>query len=749
MRSPLRSLFLLLASIVALAAPTPASAASFWVTLTNSHGEIAQGVNGFQWFTHGGPFNTYGAHCDALPGNYVAGSYCILRWNVPPGMTAGNASTGGGIANGTYRVGNTAFLLRTTRPGGNPDYVTDSTGQRSTHGPYGHGWGALGAYTETGLRTNAATTTGSTITNWFHHDTFTVLLNDPSNPVIAAVSVGGSVAGWLGPGCHGANYAWSDSGSQMWTTNLVNLSTGAGIHGWQHNPGIDVVASGVPTASHNTCVPAPGTGTYVFRTTGWDRSGNAASYDFNLSFDLTAPTVGVPQYAGSAVADGRVFNGTHDAYKPKITWAVADPHSGVASVVTRFKGVTVPSTFAGGIVTLNPADKLPLGTHQLQIVVADRVGNQTTVNRNITIADIAPPTVTVFAPAANGSNDPVLDVAAQDDYSGVAPASWRVFVNGEALPVASGSARLLASIGRLANGTHTIEIRIRDASDNERVHSIQHIASGDPYTPPGMTGIFVLGSPSVVDQDELYHVTAIAVRNGRPISTGRYELSKVGGDGTVIAGKQSSPDGYVDMVAQLSAPGPLQLALTGSQLASAQFDYTYRRIGEPDYCAAHPQHTACQTSTGGGGTGGGGSTGTTGGDTGSGTTGGGTTGGGTTGGGGSTTGTSGGPNDHVAPVFRVTRIATRKGQVIRTRKLPIRLATNERTRFTILPIGSSVTRVTYPRRQTRIVQLRVTGKLLKRLRAARGRPIVVRIRVTAVDGNKNVRRKIVTMRVRG
>jgi hypothetical protein len=329
----------------------------------------------------------------------------------------------------------------------------------------------------------------------------------------------------------------------------------------------------------------------------------------------------------------------------------------------------------------------------------------------------------------------VLDVAAQDDYSGVVPASWRVFVNGEALPAASGSAQLLASIGRLANGTHTIEVRIKDASGNERVHTIHHIASGDAFTPPGMTGIFVLGSPTVVDQDEVYHVTAIAVRNGRPLADGRYEISKVGGDGTIIAGKQSSPDGYVDMIAQLSAPGPMQLALTGSQLAPAAFDYTYRRIGEPDYCAAHPQHAACQT-TSGGGTGGGDGTG------------GGTTGGGSTGGD-TSVATSGGPNDHVAPVVAAAAAPTRPGEVIRRRSFPIRLRTNERTTFTIAPVGSSATRVTFARAQSRIVRVRVTGALLRRLIVAKGRPISVKVKLTAVDGNKNVRRRTLTLRIRG
>lgn len=726
----LRTVCALVVSVVALCLPASAHAGDYWAYLGTDNGQpaLSCGVNGFACYTHGGPWQVAAQWASAYPGSYIAGAHGIVRFNVPPGTVVLE-----GIADGTYSTPSSCARLLVERPGGTPDYTSSFS---AGPGAWSAGWGVIPSYIDFQLEFTCAsspTTTG----NHFWLNDFKVKIRDGSAPGLAVLA-GANAPGWRGPGCHALRYAWSDAGSQMWTTYLHNLSTNQGIHSWTHNPGQTVVASGVPTADFTPCVSAPGTGTYSYRVAGMDMSSNWNHHDFPISFDVTAPTIAAPQYGGSAVNDGRVFTGTHQGYKPEITWAIGDAHSGVASIVTRFAGQTVPHTLAGGVVTLKPASKLPLGTHTLQVVVTDNVGNQTTVNRSVVIADRTPPTLVVSAPTANGSNSPVLDVTASDDSS----STWKVFVNGVQLPAASGSSQLQASIGDLVNGSHAIRVQIKDVAGNEFVHTITHVASSAAHTPPGTTGIFVLGSPSVVDEGDEYHVTAMAARDGRPVNTGRFEIARPGG-GPVIAGKLAGPDGYVDMLATFHEPGPMQLALTGSQLEPAQITYTYRKIGEPDYCSAHPQHPACQTTSGGPGGDGSGTGG------GSGPAGTGTSPTGISGVGSTPAATSGSPNDHVPPVFTSKLVPTKPGMVVRRKRIPIRLRSNERAGFTITPAGSRATRVGFRKAQTRTVQLGVTGKLLKRLRAARGKPIKVRIRFIAMDGNKNVRRRTLIYRIRG
>lgn len=177
--------------------------------------------------------------------------------------------------------------------------------------------------------------------------------------------------------------------------------------------------------------------------------------------------------------------------------------------------------------SFTPGSRLPLGSHSIRFRAIDAMGNESNVTHTFEIRDDVNPSITVDAPAASGSNTPVLDVSATDDHSGVNPASWSVRVNGVILPASSNNTRLQVSIGRLVNGVHTIEVRVADQSGNQhRTRTISYTASGDTYTPPGLTGIYVLQSPSVVDEGKSYHVIAISTKDGRPIVTGRYEATK-------------------------------------------------------------------------------------------------------------------------------------------------------------------------------------------------------------------------------
>ena len=644
-----------------------------------------------------------------------------------------------------------------------------------------------------------------------------------------------------------------------------------------------------------------------------------------MSFDITAPTVSAPSSGGTTVTDGRVFTSASD-YRPTFTWTVSDAHSGVAAITTRIDGANVSNSYSGGVVTMTPATRLALGTRTLTVITTDAVGNSTTVNRSIVVRDDVLPTVSVAAPAANGANSPLLDVTAADDYSGVDTSTWRVFVNGVQMATAVGSTRLQADIGRLVNGTHQIEVRVKDLAGNERVHTISHVASsdsrtppgihgiyviappsvvreadvvrfeaaivkagrpqagtrvelrrgsvaltsaivaadgyvdlpvriddagdltlvadgtglaprtitfqfipdtapptlridkpvasgessplldvtafdtqsgvapstwavkvngvpiaasseserlqvslgrlangthqievsvsdrrgnqhsetisyqasGDAYTAPGKTGIYILTSPEVVDEGIGYRVTVIAVKDGRPIETGRYEILRLAGDDTILAGKLIGPDGYADMLITDPTPGAMVLRLTGSTLASVQYSYTFRKAGEPEFCQAHPAHAACVRAPGdpviGGGTG----TGTTTNNTTTTTT---TTNNTTN------VGTSGGPDDKVAPKFTLKVVQTAKGVVLRKKQIVLRMTSNERANYTLLPIGNRRATSVAMRAQTKVLRITLTGALLKRIQATKTRYVMVPIRVVGIDGNKNIVRKTLRLRV--
>jgi hypothetical protein len=756
-RSPIIALLLLLTFLL----PTAhADAADYWVSLDAARGEIAPGVNGFVVLSHGGAWNSYGNHCQAEAGAYVAGAYCKLRFNVPPGLTAGAVGSGG-IARGDYRTANAFAMLRSERPGGNPAGVTDSVGD----GAFNHGWQVLGPYVEVGLRFTDATTT-TAATNWFHINTFDVLLHDPSAPTIQQVSVGNG--GWNGPGCIPHTYAWADSGSQVASMSVTNLTTGAPVDGWAVTTNGPTTGYGV--AADTGCTPAPGTGTYTYRTSAVDRAGNGASHDYTLSFDTTAPTIGAPTLDGAPLADGTEVTSAQ-GYRPAVHWSgVGDAHSGVASVVATLDGSAVAITRTGGDVTLTPGTKLPLGTHELRLTVTDAVGNRTAVARSIVVHDDVAPTLTVASPDASGGSEPVLDVSATDDYSGLATTSWTVKVNGATLVASSSTGRLQANIGYLVDGTHHIVVSVADQAGNVTETTIEyHADSGDGLPdPPSLTGIFVFDSPSEVDEGTTHHVRALVVKDGRPVA-GRAELQL----GSIpLAGGDIAANGAIDLDVRIDAAGPMRLvAPAASGLAPAEISYVFHPHVDPPACVAPrllvdgvcsdpaptpdppaPQPTNTTTNN--------------------------TTiinpapPEPTTGGGAGPTGAAGQPGqagspfprnvvyyvgtvpywnglplaesgaklDRVAPTWRMRLIQHRAGTVRRARRVAFRLWTSEMSVMSFSPTGSVRRTTVSPRRQQRTVFITfpprsVLGRRIARARA--GSIVRVRVRVVATDKNEN------------
>jgi len=571
--------------LLALHAPT-VQANSYWANLGIGNGQpaIAMGTDGFSVTSHGGPWRTWGNHCEADAGTFVAGAYCRIKWTVPAGLTAGDAS-GGGIARGNFRTANAYFVLRSERPNGNPGNVVDSPGD----GAFSHGFGALSTQFEIGLRVTQQTTT-TAATNWFHINSFDVLLHDPSTPAIQYVSASGGA--WKGPGCTPLTYAWADSGSQMWSTSLTNASTGASVDNWTNAPGRNVVQSGIPIATRSVCVPAQPTGTYTYRTAATDRSGNSSSNDFSLSFDATGPALTTAALDGAPLSQGA----TVSSYRPAIAWSASDAHSGVGTVAVSMDGTQVQFRRDGETIVLTPPVDLPLGEHVFTLSVTDVVGNEATTSTRVRIADTVAPVISVQQPGISGGNNPVLDLFASDDRSGIAPATWSVTVNGQPLVLDTSGARLQAELGYLVNGTHSIEARISDNAGNIGRAVITYTARGvDGAAPlPGITGLYVLEAPEKVTEGTATRIRAAAVKNGRPLAGMRAELHQ--GTATV-AGKPISADGTVDIAVTLKDGAPLTLTVNGSSLEDQVIEFTFVPLPKPAAAASGPPAAGATAAT--------------------------------------------------------------------------------------------------------------------------------------------------------
>lgn len=711
--------------IVSLIAPSLASANVYWWSADSN---LMTAGNGFQWTGDSVRMNYWANRCEARSGTtYSIGTGCSLSWYPPA-----NLDPQGGNWQGTHRSSSGEFRVVRTIDGNGTTVVQSS----NTPATYTRSWSDMGTYIRMTFESTAAQTISTGTAQYATMDSFAIALNDPHAPGLNILE---GHTGWKGTGGACVRYGYGEAGSGLDGTSLSNVNTGAVYD----NPSYASasITTGVFQNDRNCVgVPAPGTGTYTLRAAAIDKSGNYVSNDFNVSFDTTAPAMSNVMSGGIAVTDGRVFAGSGEGYRPSFSVTTSDGHSGLAGVQAYLDGNLVANA-----ASFAPASNLSLGTHTIMFRSSDNVGNQSQVQRSFVIVDDVPPIVTVAEPTADGSNEPLLDVTATDDHAGVDAASWTVSVNGVQLP-ASGTSRLQMSLGRLANATHTIVVKVSDNAGNERVTTIHHVANQDTYTAPSSSGIFAITGPLVVYEDSSFHLIALAVKDGRPLAGQRFELLPPGST-TAIAGKNSTADGSVDMLVENAVEGPLTLTMPGSGLAPITIEYTFHAKGSTPFCAQYPAESTCQQqATGdgstGGSTSGGTGTSTTGTSTGTGT-------GGSTGTDGS--GTSGTAGDKTPPhVFIRVGHKTRPGVVRRTRQVFVRIATNERSNYSILLVGNRrVTRIamTKNRSQARIVRIKLTGRLLARVQRARTRYVVIPVRVVGIDANRNIVRKTIRLRI--
>lgn len=711
-----------IALVVPLVLPSLASANVYW---WNADASLMTAANGFQWTGDSVRMNYWSNRCEARSGTtYSVGTGCSLSWYPPA-----NLDPQSGSWQGTHRSSSGEFRVVRTVDGNGTTVVQSG----NTPATYTRSWADMGTYIRMTFESTAAQTISTGTAQYATMDSFAIALNDPYSP---GLNILDGYAGWKGPSGACIRYGFGEAGSGLDATSLSNVTTAAVYDSPSYASGS--VTTGVFQNDRNCVgVPAPGTGTYTLRAAAVDKSGNYASNDFNVSFDTTAPALSGVTSGGTAVTDGRVFAGSGEGYRPSFSIAASDGHSGLASVQAYLDGGLVANA-----ASYTPSSDLALGTHTIMFRASDNVGNQAQVQRSFLIVDDVSPIVAITEPTANGSNEPLLDVTATDDHSGVDASTWTVSVNGVQLP-AAGTTRLQMSLGRLANGTHTIIVKIKDNSGNERVTEIQHVANQDTYTPPSLNGLFAITGPTIVYEDGSFHLIALAVKDGRPLVGQRFELLPPG-SATAIAGKNSTADGSVDILVEHAVVGPLTLTMPGSGLAPITISYTFHVKGSTPFCTQYPADPSCQRQLAGDGS-----------TSGSGAGSGGTSTSGTSGSGGTSgtnqTGTSGTASDKTPPrVFVRLARKTKPGVVRRARQVFIRIATNERSNYSLLLVGNrKATRIamTKKRSQARVIRIKLTGRLLTRIHRARTKYVVIPVRIVGIDPNKNIVRKTIRLRV--
>ncbi|MCW2971999.1 MAG: hypothetical protein JWN72_272, partial [Thermoleophilia bacterium] len=379
----------------------------------------------------------------------------------------------------------------------------------------------------------------------------------------------------------------------------------------------------------------------------------------------------------------------------------------------------------------------------------DAVGNSAVLDRTIVIGDDVAPVIEVASPSADGNPNPVLDVTAVDDFSGLDTPTWTVTVDGEVLVAASETSRIQAAIGLLADGVHTIQVTIADKAGNVGTKTISYVADSGPDVPQlpegFITGIYVFGAPTTSTPGETHRFRAVMVKNGRPV-TGRAEIRE-GND--TIASKELEANGTVDMAitinklrTELTYNGPSGVGLlpktmivdcpacagggtknpalpsangtTGPARESGCADpLACTRTYPPNlvyYLGSIPMWNGVPLAE------------------------------------------SGADLDRVAPGWKLTLVQHGPGVFRRSRKLTLKLWTNEFSTVSLLPIGAKNRVTISPRRKTRAIQLEIGAAtaLGRKLKAAKpGVLIPIRLRVVASDrrGNRSAA-KTVTFRVR-
>src|SRR5712692_6991220 len=303
-------------------------------------------------------------------------------------------------------------------------------------------------------------------------------------------------------------------------------------------------------------VPAPlADGTYHLSAQLKDRAGNS-SLPVQSSFEIdTVP----PSYSVDAPI-GFVRSTT-----PVITIRYQDDRSGVdtSRFVFQIDGVDFTSrltfTSTGATGTLQAADALTQGAHQVSVTVYDRAGNAAPMQPQTFTVDSIPPVITLQSPldgAFIGSSQPAVSFSYSDtNGTGVDTTAVHVLVDGVEV-TANFQIGPTAAQGTLtaplADGQHSLLIKVADLAGN---------------TTPNTTGFFVDSHAPVLTitspkdgiyQRQLSVLVTGTVQDVDPQTTVQCVLGAISIP-AVLTLQSGQPTAYSCTVSLTEGPNPIQV----------------------------------------------------------------------------------------------------------------------------------------------------------------------------------------------
>ena len=501
---------------VALAASLPAAgstaqAADYTVRLTSTSGS--------HWSTYGsGPFIVSPGRVASGKGTFAPGNYRswraqvvgagsrIVGGRVRVGVTTPNGPMRGRIVVGT---GNSPVVVH-------EEYGTGAVEKSIPGGP--HDW------VQFDISSTGSITTSSPSQDHVDLQFVELVLRDEVPPALSALSLPDPGAWHAATTCIPFAIRLTDQGGGLLRSQVRRAGDGAIVT----TLGTTQVESPKPgpTEQHLTDCIAPGErghGDTTFIATAWDVSGVARELAFTVRADHRPPTI-----AGGPADGARLTSAT-----PTLSFDVSDEGSGLAGVSATIDGAPVAVTSSAGTTTLRHG-ALAIGSHVVAIAASDATGNATRVERRITIADDTPPELAVTSPGARGEATVQLAARAQDDMSGIDPASWSVLVDGSPAAFTVDGDSITGRLGPLAAGSHRIEVAVRDRAGNPTRDARTYyvvpppapvsapVAAPAPTAatpPPGRSGAFVVDKPrSALRFGQVATVSIHVLRDGTPVA---------------------------------------------------------------------------------------------------------------------------------------------------------------------------------------------------------------------------------------
>lgn len=493
-----RAAAIFLSAVCCLVSPAFAAGGTYSVTAdpTTLDGWIHPGTLGV--------FATPTDRVMTTTGTFSIGNNRFWRLNVPHDSVRIDTGT----LTGRASTPNAAFEIRVREGNFGGAYHTLLASQSATSFSRTL-WGDSG-WVEFGLVTKTATTTSAYGSNWVALDSLKLRLIDIVAPV-TGVLTGTLAESWYGTGCIEALLTGNDAGSGINTSTITNSTAGRTLHTWTEVRQAGL-RPGIRSTRHTGCIQGSDQvhGINIIKFTTRDTGGLSTVVERRIRFDLQPPRV-----HGLATADETLYTSS-----PSWNIEVTDSDSGLQSLSARIDDTNAVVASTGDVVTVTASAPLAMGAHTLTVTATDNVGNVQTSTHSFQAVDNAPPAITVVSPLEHGIDTPWLTASATDSFSAVDSTTWQTTVDGIPIEVASASATLAASLGRLVPGYHDIVISVADIHGNIGTVRHRYLVDSDSTATAsigGSSGVFVVSQPQLpVAYGTQFSVVVLVAESGRP-----------------------------------------------------------------------------------------------------------------------------------------------------------------------------------------------------------------------------------------